>query len=123
MNRILVIGGTGTVGREVLSQLTPTGAQVRALLRNPDAARLPPQVEVARGDLTLPDTLDTCLDGIDSVFLVWTAPPATVAKSEIAAGDFSRKGPIMLLSANLTLSVAHAAPMYDSQVKITRPSG
>ncbi len=30
---------------------------------------------------------------------------------------------IMLLSANLTLSVAHAAPMYDSQVKITRPSG
>ncbi len=30
---------------------------------------------------------------------------------------------IMLLSAILTLSVAHAAPMYDSQVKITRPSG
>jgi uncharacterized protein YbjT (DUF2867 family) len=44
----------------------------------PGAARYSPQVEVLRGDLTLPDTLDPCLDGIDTVFLVWTAlpPPA-----------------------------------------------
>jgi uncharacterized protein YbjT (DUF2867 family) len=34
---------------------------------------------VVRGDLTLPETLDACLDGVDAVFLVWTAPPATVA--------------------------------------------
>ena len=52
---------------------------MRALTRNPDAAGLPPQVEVVRGDLTLPETLDGCLDGIDAVFLVWTAPPASVA--------------------------------------------
>ena len=32
-----------------------------------------------RGDITLPETLDSCLDGIDAVFLVWTAGPATVA--------------------------------------------
>ena len=79
MNRVLVIGGTGTVGRRVLSQLATTGAQVRALARDPGAARLPPQVEVVRGDLTLPETLDGCLDGIDAVFLVWTAPAAAVA--------------------------------------------
>jgi NAD(P)H-binding len=54
MNRTLIIGATSTVGRQVLSQLAATGAQVRALTRNPDAARLPPQVEVVRGDLTLP---------------------------------------------------------------------
>ena len=78
MNRILVIGGTGTVGRQVLSQLTATGATVRALARNPDAAHLPPQVEVVRGDLTVPESLDACLAGIDTVFLVWTAPPAAV---------------------------------------------
>jgi uncharacterized protein YbjT (DUF2867 family) len=78
MNRILVIGGTGTVGREVLSQLSETGAKVRALVRNPGAARLPAQVEAVRGDLTAPETLDACLDGIDAVFLVWTAPPAAV---------------------------------------------
>jgi len=51
---------------------------VRALARNPEAAGFPPQVEVVRGDLALPNTLDGCLDGIDTVFLVWVAPPATV---------------------------------------------
>jgi uncharacterized protein YbjT (DUF2867 family) len=79
MSHILVIGSTGTVGRQVVSRLAATGAQVRALARNPGAARLPPQVEVVRGDLTLPETLDGCLDGIDVVFLVWTAPAAAVA--------------------------------------------
>jgi uncharacterized protein YbjT (DUF2867 family) len=78
MNRILIIGATGNVGRQVLSQLAATGVRVRALARNPHTAGLPAQVEVVRGDLTLPETLDGCLEGIDAVFLVWTAPPATV---------------------------------------------
>ena len=78
MKRILVIGGTGTVGHELLSQLQVIGAPVRVLTRNPDAARLPPQIELVRGDLTQPETLDGCLDGIDRVFLVWTAPPCAV---------------------------------------------
>jgi uncharacterized protein YbjT (DUF2867 family) len=79
MNRILIIGATGNVGRQVLSQLPATGVRVRALVRNPQTAGLPPQVEVVRGDLTLPETLDECLDGVDAVFLVWFAPPDAVA--------------------------------------------
>jgi uncharacterized protein YbjT (DUF2867 family) len=79
MNRILVIGATGNIGRHVLSQLAVTDAQIRALARNPAAARLPPHVELMRGDLTLPESLDRCLDGIDTVFLVWVAPPTAVA--------------------------------------------
>jgi len=81
MNRILIIGATGRVGREVLSQLPAAGARVRALVRNPQTAGLPPHVDVVRGDLTVAETLDECLDGIDAVFLVWTAPPATVASA------------------------------------------
>jgi NAD(P)-dependent dehydrogenase (short-subunit alcohol dehydrogenase family) len=81
MNRILITGATGRAGRQVVSQLLAMGVRVRAVARNPDAAGLPPQVEVVRGDLTLPETLDECLDGIDAVFLVWcasaaSAPPA-----------------------------------------------
>ena len=38
-------------------------------------------MDVVRGDLTLPETLDECLDGIDAVFLVWVAPPAAVAST------------------------------------------
>jgi uncharacterized protein YbjT (DUF2867 family) len=79
MNRILIIGATGRTGRKVVSQLAATGTRVRALVRNPHTAGLPPHVDVVRGDLTLPETLDECLDGIDAVFLVWTAPPDTVA--------------------------------------------
>jgi uncharacterized protein YbjT (DUF2867 family) len=79
VNPILVIGGTGTVGRQVVSQLLARGVRVRALARNPPTTGLPPQADVVRGDLTLPETLDGCLDGIDAVFLVWTAPPAAVA--------------------------------------------
>jgi uncharacterized protein YbjT (DUF2867 family) len=79
MNRILVIGGTGNVGRHVVAQLAATGARFRAMTRNPDAAGLPPPVEVVRGDLTAPETLDRCLRDIETVFLVWVAPPAAVA--------------------------------------------
>ena len=79
MNHILVIGGTGTVGRHVVSRLAATGAQIRALARNPGTASFPPQVDVVRGDLTAAETIDSCFDGIDTVFLVWTAPPSAVA--------------------------------------------
>jgi uncharacterized protein YbjT (DUF2867 family) len=79
MNPILIIGGTGDVGGHVVSQLTDAGRPVRALVRNPEAARLPPGVELVRGDLTIPESLDAALDGIDTVFMVWTAPAAAVA--------------------------------------------
>ena len=75
---ILVIGATGTVGRQVVFGLTAKGVRVRAMTRNPGAAGLLPAVEVVRGDLTIPDTLRPCLSGVDSVFLVWTAPPPAV---------------------------------------------
>src|SRR5579862_2133493 len=81
MNRTLIIGPTGNVGRQILAQLPPTGMQIRAMARNPQTAGLPPHVEVVAGDLTLPETLDACLDGIDTVFLVWTAPPEALARA------------------------------------------
>ena len=84
MKRILVIGATGNIGRQVVSQLLATDTRIRALTRNPDAANLPTGVEVVRGDLTVPEALGGCLDGVDVVFLVWTAPasaaPAAVAQ-------------------------------------------
>src|SRR5918998_3327640 len=55
---ILVTGATGNVGRQVVSQLLDTGAAVRALTRDPDSAGLPDGVDVVRGDLSVPDTLN-----------------------------------------------------------------
>jgi uncharacterized protein YbjT (DUF2867 family) len=79
MIRTLVIGATGNVGRQVISQLIATNVRVRALARNPDSANLPAQVEIVRGDLTIPATLDRSLDDVDAVFLVWCAPATAVA--------------------------------------------
>jgi uncharacterized protein YbjT (DUF2867 family) len=82
--------------------LPAAGAEVRALARNPDAVRFPSavsEVEVVRGDLTVPESLDRCLDGIDAVFLVWTAPPATIPHVLERIAKHSRR--IVFLSAPL----------------------
>lgn len=107
MNPILVIGATGTVGRQAVSQLAAKGAPVRAMARNPGAAQLPPQVEVVRGDLTLPESLDACLEGIDALFLVWTAPAAAVAPALERITKHARR--IVYLSA--PLKTAH--PLFQ----------
>jgi uncharacterized protein YbjT (DUF2867 family) len=78
MKRALVIGATGNIGRHVVAQLSAAGAPVRAMMRKPCADGLPAGVEVAQGDLSIPESLDACLDGTDAVFLVWTAPAETV---------------------------------------------
>jgi uncharacterized protein YbjT (DUF2867 family) len=76
--RVLVTGATGRVGRGVVDLLTDAGVPVRALTRRPEAAaELPANVEVVTGDLTLPESLDAALRGVDAVFLVWTVPPAS----------------------------------------------
>src|SRR4029079_142742 len=71
VKRILVTGATGNIGREVVVQLRAAGAAVRPMSRSPDTARVPEGTKVVRGDLSQPDTLDACLDGVDAVFLVW----------------------------------------------------
>ena len=97
MGRILVIGATGNVGREVVGQLVAQGRAVRALTRDPGAAKLPVEVEVMRGDLTAPETLEASLKDIESVFLVWIARPATI--DVVLKKMFSKVRRVVLLSA------------------------
>ncbi len=77
MPHILVTGATGRIGRIVVDELLAAGAPVRAFTRRPEAAGLPPGVEVVTGDLTVPESLDAALQGVEAVFLLWTAPLAT----------------------------------------------
>ncbi|MEJ3750196.1 NAD(P)H-binding protein [Actinomycetes bacterium KLBMP 9797] len=66
---ILVTGATGNVGGAVVTQLHAAGVPVRALVRR--EADLPEGVRAVRGDLGDPASLDTALEGVDAVFLVW----------------------------------------------------
>jgi uncharacterized protein YbjT (DUF2867 family) len=79
MGRVLAIGGTGTVGRKVVAQLSERGEQVVVFARNPEAVEFASQIEKVRGDLTIPETLEACLRDVDAVFLTWTAPASAVA--------------------------------------------
>ena len=55
---ILVIGSTGPQGREFVAQALGAGHAVRALARNPSALRSAPSLEVVRGDVFDPPSLD-----------------------------------------------------------------
>jgi uncharacterized protein YbjT (DUF2867 family) len=76
---VLVTGATGRIGRGVVDLLVDAGVPVRALTHRSEAVTtLPASVDVVTGDLTVPESLDAGLRGVGTVFLVWTAPPATV---------------------------------------------
>jgi uncharacterized protein YbjT (DUF2867 family) len=94
MKRVLVTGATGNVGRHVASQLLAPNCSVRAMTRDPGAANLPPGVEAVRGDLTDGASLDAALDGVDAVFLVWTAPADAAAD---AIGRIARRAERVVL--------------------------
>ncbi len=75
---VLVTGATGRVGSVVIDLLLDAGVPVRALTHRSEATpTLPANVEVVIGDLTVPHSLDEGLEGVSTVFLVWTAPPET----------------------------------------------
>jgi uncharacterized protein YbjT (DUF2867 family) len=69
--KILVIGGTGTVGSMVVPELLGRGAAVRVMTHSADKLkRLPAGVEGTLSDLDDPDTLPPAFEGIDGVFLL-----------------------------------------------------
>ncbi len=76
---IFVTGATGRIGRLVVDELVRGGETVRALTRRPDATSFSAGVEIVAGDFTVPSSLDAALDGVATVFLVWTAALATAA--------------------------------------------
>jgi GDP-L-fucose synthase len=69
--KVLVAGGTGTIGIPTVKRLVERGAQVTVVaLDDPDYARelLGPEVEFRRADLTSPDECHAVMEGQEFVF-------------------------------------------------------
>jgi NADH dehydrogenase len=66
---ILVTGGTGFVGQEVVAKLVKLGQPVRVLVRHPGKSPFAHlrQVELARGDALKPETLAAAMVGVHAV--------------------------------------------------------
>lgn len=65
---VLVVGATGSVGRQVVTASLEAGHRTRALARSSQRARgLAPGAETVVGDLTDPATLGDAVAGVDAV--------------------------------------------------------
>ncbi|MFJ8793568.1 SDR family oxidoreductase [Streptomyces sp. NPDC102462] len=87
MNRVLIIGGTGSIGRLVAARLLHLGRLPRVLTRDPDRAQrsLPAGVEVVAGELADPASVRAATAGVDAVVMTHGAP---YGSGDYAAVDY-----------------------------------
>ncbi len=73
--RILVLGGTGHYGREIVRSLVEKGASVRVLTRDAERARrtLGDGPEFVEGDITVGDCVREALQGISGLVIAVSA--------------------------------------------------
>jgi len=81
---ILVTGATGTVGREVVTELLARGAKVRAMTRDAAKARFDGKVEVVVGNFEEPGTLDAAVAGVERVFSLTFGPQTAMQEKNLA---------------------------------------
>ena len=66
--KVLVIGGTGGTGKEIITQALEKGHVVTALVRNPKKVKTEhPSLRVVKGDVLQAETLEGACHGQDAV--------------------------------------------------------
>jgi uncharacterized protein YbjT (DUF2867 family) len=79
---ILVTGGTGTIGSQVVQRLAGQSERIRALVRDDASkAKVPAGVEPVQGDMTDVASMRTVLKGVDTLFLLNAAAPGEVTQA------------------------------------------
>jgi uncharacterized protein YbjT (DUF2867 family) len=90
--KILVTGGTGHVGSEVVKELQKRKADVRILIRKQETTA-PAGVQIVVGDLLDPVSVEKALDGVDKLYLLNAVSPDELTQGLIAY-DLARKSKV-----------------------------
>ena len=116
---ILVAGGTGRLGTELVGRLTSRGEQVRVLTRDRRRAEHLPPVEIAIGDVRRPGDLLPAMSGVDAVV---SAVHGFVGRG-VSPASVDRDGNICLIEAAASvgarvvmLSVVGASPTHPIEL-------
>jgi NADH dehydrogenase len=106
---ILVAGGTGTLGTEVVRRLAARGEHVRVLTRDPArAAHLPAGVSAVVGDLRNPDAAATAVGGCTTVI---SAVHGFVGPGKVSPESVDRDGNRNLIRAAVAAGIQHVVLM------------
>jgi len=75
--KVLVVGGTGTLGRQIAKTAIDSGHEVRCIARTPRKASFLQEwgCELSQGDLLNPESINYSLEGIDAVIDAATSRP------------------------------------------------
>src|SRR5215207_5991392 len=80
LGHVLVTGGSGFVGANLVTELLDRGHQVRSFDRAPSPLPAHPRLEVLEGDICSAETVAAAVAGIDTIFTPrrsstsWVAP-------------------------------------------------
>ena len=117
--KILVIGGTGNVGGQTVSQLLKRGADIRVMTsKEENLKKLPDGVEGVVGNLHDEDSLNKVFEGVDRVFIITPLSPK-VTEEGLAAVNAARKAEVKRI---VFMSIHHLeevqAPHFSGKIPI-----
>lgn len=106
--RVLVTGGAGFIGINLINRLLSEGANIRATLHQKNPVIKDDRIEYIKGDLRLEEDCEKAVDGIDYIFMC----AANTSGAKVMATT-----PLVHLTPNMLMNIQMLQAAYSAGVK------